>query len=65
MEKIKGLIEFFSLRWTTKSRGKPQNSLGDSSFNFIHGQTTSGKRVTERTAMQMRAVYSCVGLLFL
>lgn len=59
-----GLIKnLFTLRGTSKSRDKPQNSLGDSSFSFINGQTTSGKRVTERSAMQMTAVYSCVRIL--
>lgn len=53
----------FTLRGTSKSRDKLQNSLGDTSFNFIHGQITSGKKVTERSAMQMNAVYSCVRIL--
>lgn len=34
-----------------------------SSFSFLLGNSTSGKVVTERTAMQMTAVYSCVRIL--
>ena len=34
-----------------------------SSFSFFLGNSSSGKVVTERTAMQMTAVYSCVRIL--
>ena len=34
-----------------------------SSFAFFLGNSSSGKVVTERTAMQMTAVYSCVRIL--
>ena len=34
-----------------------------SSFSFFMGSSTSGKRVNERSAMQMTAVYSCVRIL--
>jgi HK97 family phage portal protein len=34
-----------------------------SSFSFLMGGSTSGKRVNERSAMQMTAVYSCVRIL--
>ena len=43
--------------------GRPQNALGGSRYSFFFGNTTSGKPVTERTAMQMTAVYSCVRIL--
>ena len=40
-----------------KSRDKPENRTAGSSYTFFMGGTTSGKTVTERTAMQMTAVY--------
>ena len=46
-----------------KSRDKPQNSTAGSAYAFYMGGTTSGKTVTERSAMQMTAVYSCVRIL--
>lgn len=46
-----------------KSRDKPQNSMAGSAYRFYMGGTTSGKAVTERSAMQMTAVYSCVRIL--
>lgn len=45
-----------------KAREKPENSLS-SRFSFFFGGTTSGKTVTERTALQTSAVYSCVRIL--
>jgi HK97 family phage portal protein len=46
-----------------KSRDKPQNRTAGSSYAFFMGGTTAGKLVTERSAMQMTAVYSCVRIL--
>ena len=46
-----------------KSRDKPQNRTAGSNYAFFLGSTTSGKAVTERSAMQMTAVYSCVRIL--
>ena len=46
-----------------KSRDKPQNSTAGSSYRFFLGSSASGKRVNERSAMQMTAVYSCVRIL--
>ena len=46
-----------------KSRDKPANRTPGSAYSFFLGGTTSGKAVTERTAMQMTAVYSCVRVL--
>ena len=46
-----------------RSRDKPQNRTAGSSYSFFMGGTTSGKAVTERSAMQMTAVYSCVRIL--
>lgn len=42
-----------------KVRDKPKNNIGGG-FNFSMGGTAAGKSVTERTAMQTTAVYSCV-----
>ena len=46
-----------------KSRDKPQGRTMGSNYAFFMGGTTSGKAVTERSAMQMTAVYSCVRIL--
>ena len=45
------------------SRDKPQTRTSGSNYAFFMGGTTSGKTVTERSAMQMTAVYSCVRIL--
>ena len=46
-----------------RSRDKPQNRTAGSSYSFFMGNSTSSKVVTERSAMQMTAVYSCVRIL--
>ena len=46
-----------------RSRDKPQDCTAGSGYAFYFGGTTSGKAVTERSAMQMTAVYSCVRIL--
>lgn len=46
-----------------KSRDKPTDSTAGSRYTFYMGGSTSGKAVTERSAMQMTAVYSCVRIL--
>ena len=46
-----------------RSRDKPTDSTTGSTYRFLFGGTTSGKAVTERSAMQMTAVYSCVRIL--
>ncbi|MEA4921727.1 MAG: phage portal protein [Eubacteriaceae bacterium] len=46
-----------------RSRDKPENRTAGNTFSFFLGNSTSGKRVTERSAMQMTAVYSCVRIL--
>ena len=46
-----------------RSRDKPQNRTAGSSYSFFMGGSTSGKTVTERSAMQMTAVHSCVRIL--
>lgn len=47
----------------TKSRTGPKNSFLGSTYSFFFGNTTSGKMVNERTAMQTTAVYACVRIL--
>ena len=51
------------LKGIFRSRDKPTNSTAGSSYRFFMGNSTSGKRVNERTAMQMTAVYACVRIL--
>ena len=46
-----------------RSRDAPQNRTAGSGYAFFFGGSTSGKAVTERSAMQMTAVYSCVRIL--
>ena len=46
-----------------KARDKPINATAGSGYRFLFGTSTSGKTVTERSAMQMTAVYSCVRIL--
>ena len=45
------------------SRDKPQNRTTGSAYSFFFGSSSAGKRVNERSAMQMTAVYSCVRIL--
>ena len=46
-----------------RSRDKPENRTPGSSYAFYLGGSSSGKLVTERSAMQMTAVYACVRIL--
>ena len=46
-----------------RSRDKPENSTVGSRYAFYMGGSSSGKSVTERSAMQMTAVYACVRIL--
>lgn len=46
-----------------KSKRKARDSLNGSGYRFMMGGSTSGKKVTERSAMQMTAVYACVRIL--
>ena len=46
-----------------RSKDKPVNSTSGSAYRFFLGGSTSGKSVTERSAMQMTAVYACVRIL--
>lgn len=46
-----------------RSRDKPKDSTAGSACRFFFGTSQSGKLVTERSAMQMTAVYACVRVL--
>lgn len=48
--------------WLTRRKTTDFAPVG-SSHSFLFGPTSSGKQVTERSAMQMTAVYSCVRIL--
>jgi phage portal protein BeeE len=43
-----------------KSRDAPSNGTNGSTYSFFMGSSSAGKRVNERSAMQMTAVYACV-----
>ncbi len=51
------------LSWFGKARDKPTDQYQGRDLTFLFGQTTSGKRVNEFTAMQTTAVYACVRIL--
>ena len=46
-----------------RTRDAPSNRTVGSAYSFFMGNSTAGKRVNERSAMQMTAVYSCVRIL--
>ena len=46
-----------------RTRDKPQNRTAGSAFRPFFGGSSAGKPVTERSAMQMTAVYACVRIL--
>ena len=46
-----------------RGRDAPVNKTAGSAYSFFLGTSASGKRVNERSAMQMTAVYSCVRIL--
>lgn len=46
-----------------RARDAPKNRTSGSAYSFFLGNSTSGKRVNERSAMQMTAVYCCVRIL--
>ena len=46
-----------------RSRDKPTDRTAGSSYSFFLGNSSAGKYVTERSAMQMTAVYCCVRIL--
>ena len=46
-----------------RSRDKPTNSTVGGYYTFYGANSTAGKRVSQKTAMRMTAVYSCVRIL--
>lgn len=52
-----GIIDLF------KKRAAEDKALTHSGYSFFFGATSSGRPVTERSAMQMTAVYACVRIL--
>lgn len=46
-----------------RQRDGPVNRTSGSAYSFFMGGSSSGKRVNERSSMQMTAVYSCVRIL--
>ena len=52
-----GLIELF------KKRPAENKALTSGGYSFFFGPTSAGRPVTERSAMQMTAVYACVRIL--
>lgn len=40
-----------------RSRGKPTNSYDNPSYSYFFGRSNSGKRVSDRTAMQHTVVH--------
>lgn len=52
------------LDWLRGTSNRPvEDHAISSGYGFFFGGTTSGRSVTERSAMQMTAVYSCVRIL--
>ena len=45
------------------SRASPKNSFWSSPYSFFFGASSSGKSVSEKTALQTTAVYACVRIL--
>ncbi len=46
-----------------RTRDAPVNRTSGSAYSFFLGTSSSGKRVNQKSAMQMTAVYSCVRIL--
>lgn len=53
----------FKNRKKSRNAPKVEDRTAGSSFTFYMGSSSSGKTVTERSAMQMTAVYACVRIL--
>ena len=46
-----------------KTKRHARDSTAGSFLSFFFGNSVSGKRVNERTAMQITAVYACIRIL--
>ena len=55
--------KLFRARDKPGSKPAVSDSLNGSAYSFLFGGTVAGKRVDERSAMQMSAVYACVRIL--
>ena len=55
-------MKFFQRLWGGPRR-VPTNTQLSSGYSFLFGPTSAGRPVTERSAMQMTAVYGCVRIL--
>lgn len=51
------------LRGVFKSRDRPKNIINGNAYSFLMGLSSSARRLNERSAMQMTAVYRCVRIL--
>ena len=60
---MKGVLLWVSFQGCSNPGTSLKNRTTGSNYAFFFGGTTSGKAVTERSAMQMTAVYSCVRIL--
>ncbi|MDU5269460.1 MAG: phage portal protein, partial [Varibaculum cambriense] len=49
--------------WLRPKAREAKNPQITPSYSFLFGPTSAGRSVTERSAMQMTAVYSCVRIL--
>lgn len=57
-------MNIFSKLFRSRSRDRPTNSATPGAgWSFFWGRSTSGKKVTPQTSMQLSAVYSCVQIL--
>ena len=51
------------LKGLFKGRDAPKDSTPGGAYRFLFGGSSAGKAVTERSSMQMTAVYACVRIL--
>ena len=53
----------FQRKFRARDKPRTENRTAGSGYTFLSGSTSSGKFVTERSAMQITAVYACVRIL--
>ena len=58
-----GSMGFKDLFHRRKARADPKDATSGSVYRAYYGHTSSGKTVTERSSMQVTAVYACVRVL--
>lgn len=49
--------------FSKRKRADPKNSLAGDQYRFFTGYSAAGTTVTERSSMQITAVYACVRVL--